>query len=37
MKISLSEASETDYWLEIIEEMKWINKSEIKSIRSEAK
>jgi len=37
MKISLSEASETDYWLEIIEELNWIKKENIIDIRKEAK
>lgn len=29
LNIVLEEADETQYWLEIIEEMKWINKSEL--------
>ena len=37
IKISLGEASETDYWLEIIEELKWINNMNLKDIRKEAK
>ncbi|WP_396600771.1 four helix bundle protein [Algibacter sp. R77976] len=37
IKISLGEASETDYWLEIIEELKWINNTNLKNIRNEAK
>ena len=36
IKISLSEASETDYWLEIIETLN-ITNSNIKEIRGEAK
>ena len=37
IKISLGEASETDYWLEIIEELKWVNESAIFDLRKEAK
>ena len=37
IRISLGEASETDYWLEIIEEINWINKNEINGLRKEAK
>ena len=37
IKISLAEASETDYWLEIIAELNWIEKEKIKIIRNEAK
>lgn len=37
IKISLGEASETDYWLEIIEELNWIDNLEIKDLRKEAK
>lgn len=37
IKISLGEASETDYWLEIIEELKWINNVNLKDLRKEAK
>ncbi len=37
IKISLAEASETDYWLEIIEELNWIKKENIIEIRKEAK
>ncbi|MEZ4797371.1 MAG: four helix bundle protein [Flavobacteriaceae bacterium] len=37
IRISLSEASETDYWLEIIEEIKFINKEKLKELRKEAK
>lgn len=29
LNIVLEEADETQYWLEIIEEMKWINQSEL--------
>ncbi|MFD2726329.1 four helix bundle protein [Hyunsoonleella rubra] len=36
IKISLGEASETDYWLEIIEELNW-KKDGIKELRKEAK
>lgn len=37
IRISLAEASETDYWLEIIEELNWIKKECISDIRKEAK
>ncbi len=37
IKISLGEASETDYWLEILEELNWVIKDEIKDLRIEAK
>ncbi len=37
IRISLAEASETDYWLEIIEELNWIKKENIIEIRKEAK
>jgi len=37
IKISLGEASETDFWLEIIEELNWVEKEKINSIRKEAK
>ncbi len=37
IKISLGEASETDYWLEIIEELNWIDNLDIKDLRKEAK
>ena len=37
IKISLGEASETDYWLEIIEKINWINKNKINDLRKEAK
>jgi four helix bundle protein len=37
IRISLSEASETDYWLEIIEEINWLKNSKIKELRKEAK
>lgn len=36
IKISLGEASETDYWLEIIEELSWSNIN-LKDLRKEAK
>jgi four helix bundle protein len=37
IKISLGEASETDYWLEIIEMMNWKPSEEIKPLKKEAK
>lgn len=37
IKISLAEASETDYWLEIIETLDWQDSSMIKNLRIEAK
>jgi four helix bundle protein len=37
IKISLAEASETDYWLEIIEELNWLELPKLKAIRIEAK
>tara|TARA_R110002096_G_scaffold15173_2_gene53380 strand:+ start:11366 stop:11719 length:354 start_codon:yes stop_codon:yes gene_type:complete len=37
IKISLAEASETDYWLEIIEELKITNDSRMNDLRKEAK
>ena len=36
IKICESEASETHYWLEIIEEMKWLNSEKMKSIKKES-
>ncbi|MBC3759436.1 four helix bundle protein [Hyunsoonleella sp. SJ7] len=36
IKISLGEVSETDYWLEIIEELSWSNIN-LKDLRKEAK
>lgn len=36
IKISLSEASETDYWLEIIEELNW-GHNNLTELRKEAK
>lgn len=36
IKICESEASETQYWLEIIEELGWIDSEKIKSIIDEA-
>ena len=36
IKISLGEASETDYWLEVIEKLNW-RSSEVKEIKKEAK
>ncbi len=35
--ISLGETNETDYWLEIIEEINWSHNNKIKDIRKEAK
>jgi len=35
IKISESEASETQYWLEIIEDMEWIKKDKLESIKKE--
>ncbi|RAJ12982.1 four helix bundle protein [Olleya aquimaris] len=37
ISISLAEASETDYWLEIIEEMNLVNNPNISKMRIEAK
>lgn len=37
IKISLSEASETDYWLEIVEELGWLPKERTSILRNEAK
>jgi four helix bundle protein len=37
IKISESESSETDYWLEIIEALDWGDKSEVTKTRKEAK
>jgi len=37
IKISESEASETVYWLELIEELSWVDKLETKTIMTEAK
>ncbi|WP_282124253.1 four helix bundle protein [Algibacter mikhailovii] len=37
IKISESEASETQYWLEIINDMNWIEKDRLNSINNEAK
>lgn len=31
-----SEASETGYWLEIIEEMQWINKQKLEPVKNES-
>lgn len=36
VSIAESEASETGYWLEIIEELKWIEERQIKEIETEA-
>jgi four helix bundle protein len=37
IKISLAEASETDYWLEIIEALNWSDKNILTQLRKEAK
>jgi four helix bundle protein len=37
IKISAGEASETDYWLEIIEELNWLELTNLKALRTEAK
>ena len=37
IKISLAEASETDYWLEIIEKLNWVKKEGMINLRKEAK
>lgn len=37
IKISLAEASETDYWLEIIEELNWLKLPTLINLRTEAK
>ncbi|HEX9826880.1 MAG TPA: four helix bundle protein [Flavobacteriaceae bacterium] len=37
IKICLAEASETDYWLEIIQELNWNNTMKLKELRKEAK
>ena len=37
IQISLAEASETDYWLEIIEELKITDSIKLKALRVEAK
>ncbi len=37
IRISLAEASETDYWLEIIDEINWIKKENLIKTRNEAK
>ena len=36
LNIVLEEADETQFWLEIIEEMKWINKTELDVLQKEA-
>jgi four helix bundle protein len=36
LNIVLEEADETQYWLEIIEEMKWINQLELEFLSKEA-
>ncbi|MEI7509617.1 MAG: four helix bundle protein [Flavobacterium sp.] len=36
LNIVLEEADETQFWLEIIEEMKWINQSELNGLQKEA-
>ena len=37
IRISESEASETVYWLEIIEEIEWLSKDKLEKIMKEAK
>lgn len=37
IRISLAEASETDYWLEIIEQLNWKSDDSFIKLRSEAK
>lgn len=37
IKISVGEASETDYWLEIIETLNWSKKDNLKTLRLESK
>lgn len=37
IQISLAEASETDYWLNIIEELNWKDLPKLKELRQEAK
>lgn len=37
IKISLAESSETDFWLEIIEELNWLELPKLKALRGEAK
>lgn len=37
IKICLSEASETDYWLEIVQEMVWNDTIKLKALRKESK
>lgn len=37
IRISLSEASEPGYWLEIVEDMKWIESKELNECSKEAK
>ncbi|GGG53476.1 four helix bundle protein [Bizionia arctica] len=37
IKISVAEASETDYWLEIIETLNWSKMDNLKSLRAESK
>ncbi|MEO8933864.1 MAG: four helix bundle protein [Xanthomarina sp.] len=37
IKISVGEASETDYWLEIIETLNWNNNDTLKFLRAESK
>ena len=36
LNIVLEEADETQFWLEIIEEMKWISQSELNDLQKEA-
>ena len=37
IKISESEASETNYWLEIIEALEWVDKNKLKTVLQESK
>ncbi|WP_179018523.1 four helix bundle protein [Winogradskyella forsetii] len=37
IKISLGEISETDFWLEIIEELNWLELPKLNKLRTEAK
>lgn len=37
IKISLAEASETDYWLEIVQELNWAKNETIAEVKKEAK
>ncbi|MFY0712676.1 four helix bundle protein [Seonamhaeicola sp. NFXS20] len=37
IQISESEASETEYWLELISDLEWVKNQELKAIMKEAK